>query len=179
MNKDNDYVLSSNEKINKILKHQNTINLQINDTQYKEVVEMGINKKAPFIKDKNSVADAVIICSFKNFAQAKNGECTLVTENTSDFSDIKDDRKIHPEIRAFIGCEFDYSINIADVINQIEPEAVSKEVIEIVKATISQKVCEEHDFQDGCWRSSCYGGLTWHKICQKCGLYFDTGEAYD
>ncbi|MCW8838456.1 MAG: PIN domain-containing protein, partial [Thiovulaceae bacterium] len=164
---------------NKILNHKNTINLKINDEQYKEVVNMGINKKAPFIKDKNSVADAVIVCAFKGFAQTNNGECILVTENKSDFSDVKDEREIHPEIRAYIDCEFDYSINIADVINQIEPESVSEEVVEVVKATISQKVCVEHDFQDGCWRPSRYGGLTWHKICQKCGLYFDTGEAFD
>jgi predicted nucleic acid-binding protein len=175
----NAYVLSAGDKINKILSHRNTIDIQINDEDYKEVVHMGINKKAPFIKNKNSVADAVIVCTFKKFAQVKDGECILVTENKTDFSDTKDERKIHPEISAFIGCEFDYSINIADVINKIEPDAVSDEMIEIVEETVNQIVCEEHDFQDGCWRPSHYGGLTWHKICQKCGSYFDTGESYD
>lgn len=175
---DKHYILLSNDKINQILNHKNTIHCQIKSEHYKEVFNMGINKKAPF-KNKNSVADAVIVCAFKEFVQEKKGEYVLITENKTDFSDTKDERKIHPDIGSFVGCEFDYFINIGDVINEIKPDAVSEEIIEIVEATINQNVCEKHDFQDGYWRSSQYGGLTWHKFCQKCGLSFDTGESYD
>lgn len=174
------YNILQGDTIDKILSHHNVINMPLIDSHYKEVVELGKEKKAPF-KNKNSMSDALILCAFKDYVMQEQATCIFITENTMDFSDTTvDNRNVHPDIKEFVANNFQYSINIGDVINEILPHGIEEQVINLITNDIANKNCTKHDFQDGCWRISRYGGgLSWHQICKNCGLYFDTGELYE
>ena len=73
------------------------------DLEYARVVQRGLDKKAPFGSDKNSVADALLIELYSTqISQVDPGEVyCFVTSNYRDFSLPNGDRRQpHPDIAA-------------------------------------------------------------------------------
>ena len=73
--------------------------IQISDTAKVRAAERAIAKRAPFHKQKNSVADAVLVEAFQEFRTGHTGEYEtfrFVTHNITDFSG-KDHRKPHDD----------------------------------------------------------------------------------
>jgi hypothetical protein len=73
--------------------------IQISDSAKVKAAERAIAKKAPFHKQKNSVADAALIEAFNEFRTAHEGDYEsfrFITHNVTDFSG-KDHRKPHDD----------------------------------------------------------------------------------
>jgi len=89
-----------------------------------KAAERAILKKAPFHKNKNSFADAVIVETF--FDQQLSDETKkyyFITHNTKDFSSVSDNRVYHEDFSEFFSSEnVFYSTNLTETINSISPE---------------------------------------------------------
>ena len=87
------------------------------------VVQRGLDKRAPFHHAKNSVADAVLV---ETYRAAAGGELVdpsdhfgFVTHNTKDFSDPKDHRRPHPDLGdCFMGPHSGYFIRLEDALSR-------------------------------------------------------------
>lgn len=63
------------------------------------IVDRAIHRKKPFTETKTELKDAIIWLSYAQCAESKNlFDCILLTGNTSDFCDKKDNSKIHEEL---------------------------------------------------------------------------------
>lgn len=96
-------------------------------------VQRALDKKAPFHKDKNSVADAVLIETFKSFKEM-NGEGTyfFITDNHTDFSSQgKDNRKPHPDFADIFDENTHYFLTLVHVIEEIAPELLTDFISEL------------------------------------------------
>lgn len=189
------------ERIDKILRHPDNKRITSSSDLLEKTVRRGCDKKAPFINNKNSVADAVILESFLEFISkhAENHNCTFsfVTVNTNDFSDRKDNRKPHPELgEPFSSGEVRFSINIADEINTLvntllpadtrSKNLLSNEIIQHVyswpDAGLNLSICprcKENKMEYIGGHPSQYGGWSVWQICRKCGFKWDTGIPID
>ena len=157
-----------------------------------KAAQRGYEKKAPFASGKNSTADAIILEAYLAFYQRHEpGQCTFsfITLNTSDFADPKDHRRPHPDLgEPFNTSAIRYSINLAEEINRLTTELppapkrdkklLSEEIVRRIDLwpveQYSQGICPSCGAKalvEGGWR-----GYTWHKLCAKCGRFFDTGE---
>lgn len=100
------------------------------------VTDRAIAARAPYHRDKNSVADAVIIetysealspvaCRKRNFA--------FVTHNTKDFSELNGDRrKPHSDlVDLFSSPSSTYWVSMVDLIRQVDPELLVDHIIEM------------------------------------------------
>ena len=85
-----------------------------------------LDKLAPFHKDKNSIADAVLIETYRDIlAQRSHDEVfAFVTHNKHDFSDMAgDERKPHPDFSdMFLLDHSSYSLALGEVLNDYAPE---------------------------------------------------------
>jgi len=176
--------------IDTLFAHDGTMNLTVSDDIKFQVVQRGLYKVAPFHRSKNSVADAVIAEEFKMATQTlfKSGAswAAFVTDNKSDFSDPNNPTAPHPDLNDCFGYDqrISYSINIAEVLNSIKKDSLPNEIVQHVTMHPGYRelFCERggnHNFVDAGWLPSPFGGRTWHKRCEKCGLLFDTGEMMD
>lgn len=92
--------------------------------------QRAIEKKAPFHRGKNSMADAIIIETYaeciSNQAETSNN-FAFVTHNKSDFSNEVGNQKIpHSDFAAlFSSAKSLYFINLAEALRQIEPSLVT------------------------------------------------------
>lgn len=96
-------------------------------------VQRALDKKAPFHKDKNSVADAVLIETFQSFKEM-NGEGVyfFITDNHTDFSaEGKDNRKAHPDFDDIFDENTHYFLTLVHVIEQIAPELLTDFISEL------------------------------------------------
>lgn len=84
-----------------------------------------LDKRAPFHRSKNSVADSILIELFYDFMKDKNGVFHFVTENYTDFSSLTDRRNPHPDFGEIFSDNVHYHLDIAEAINSIEPELLS------------------------------------------------------
>jgi hypothetical protein len=88
--------------------------------------ERAIAGRAPFQKNKNSIADAVLIELYAEAAASRTGEDVLafVTHNKHDFSAIaSDERQPHPDLAPLFDNENSiYSLNLAELLNAFAPE---------------------------------------------------------
>ena len=86
--------------VNRVLKlFENAIEFRISDASKIRAAERAIAKRAPFHKQKNSVADAVLVEAFQEFRTQHADEYEsfrFVTHNVTDFS-AKDHRKPHDD----------------------------------------------------------------------------------
>jgi hypothetical protein len=91
--------------------------------------QRGIAKQAPFHKGKNSMSDALIIETYREYVAqcAKPGDrFAFVTHNKHDFGDPTDHRLPHPEIaNMFSRIKSLYSINLGETLRRIKPEMVT------------------------------------------------------
>lgn len=163
--------------------------IQITHTQQHKnnVIQRAIDKTFPFHRNKNSIKDALISESFVEFSKQLPDDCDklyFITDNVDDFSNISNKTLPHPDWADTFDDNIIYSINIAAVINEIEPESIDKEVEEEIQER-STDVCvdgKNHNFdtENGFWKNSMYGGgLSWHYRCKKCGITYDTGDYWD
>jgi rubrerythrin len=162
---------------------------QINHTQEHKnnVIQRAIDKTFPFHRNKNSIKDALISESFIEFTKQLPADCDkvyFITDNVDDFSDVSNKTLPHPDWADNFNDDIIYSINIAAVINTVEPESIEKEVEEEIQER-STDVCvdgKNHSFdtENGFWKNSMYGGgLSWHYRCKKCGITYDTGDYWN
>ena len=100
----------------------------IDDSFLINVAKRGLEKKAPFHKQRNSIADALLMEIFIKVSIANGNEkCYFVTHNTHDFSSITDDRNVHNDYSMFFNGKTKlYSINIRNVLNEIDPDIVEE-----------------------------------------------------
>ena len=109
------------EKLDKILDHKNTTIIPTTDQELLLASKRALNKKAPFVKNKNSIGDALLIESVLKFQRENNSETIyFVTLNTEDFSDNSDKRKVHSDLSPiFESMNIQYSINPTEIIEQL------------------------------------------------------------
>lgn len=84
--------------------------------------QRAIERRAPFHKTKNSMADALLIEIYGEVVIANPGEAfCFVTRNWHDFS-AADHRQPHPDIAALFGSASLYSINLAETLRDNFPD---------------------------------------------------------
>ncbi|MBE0407567.1 MULTISPECIES: PIN domain-containing protein [Gammaproteobacteria] len=92
-------------------------------------IQRGLEKRAPFHINKNSVADAVIIEQFFEFMSSLNRSCDtciFVTHNHNDFSS-KDHRKPHSDFdEIFSFSNSLYFNNLTPAIDHIDPDLLAE-----------------------------------------------------
>jgi hypothetical protein len=94
-----------------------------------------VEKRAPFHKGKNSMADAIIIETYGACLRhkiAKGQRFAFVTHNKSDFS-LPDgnEKQPHPDIDAYFSrIKSHYSLNLAETIRNYAPELVTDVMIQ-------------------------------------------------
>ena len=98
-----------------------------------KAAERAIEKRAPFHRAKNNMADAVIMESFIVELNADSKSRLLfVTHNTEDFSmPIGNKKNPHPDFASLFStgrCE--YYISLSEALNSIQPDLVSELLIE-------------------------------------------------
>lgn len=93
--------------------------------------QRAIDKRAPFHRDRNSMADAVLIETYGQLVNAEAGtRFVFVTHNKHDFSDV-DQRLPHPDFVGFFSrVKSLYFINLAEALRRIEPSLVSDVMFE-------------------------------------------------
>lgn len=101
------------------------ISLDISESARLKSVARALEKKAPFHRSKNSVADAILIELFYEFSIGKDGEFHFVTENYTDFSSLTDRRNPHPDFSEIFCDNAHYHLDVAEAINSIDSELLS------------------------------------------------------
>ncbi|GHT67998.1 hypothetical protein FACS1894110_14580 [Spirochaetia bacterium] len=96
--------------------------IELSDNIISLVFRRALDKKAPFHRNKNSIADALLMEQFHQFSVESSYQTLyFITHNTDDFSDTQDNRRIHPDYNGYFEKEnVRYEINIMNVINQID-----------------------------------------------------------
>jgi hypothetical protein len=98
------------------------------DETLQRVVQRGLAKKAPFHHAKNSVADAVLIETYRTVTAGALVDPAdrygFVTHNIKDFSDPKDHRRPHPDLQdCLAGPHSGYFVRLEDVLALHVPDA--------------------------------------------------------
>lgn len=97
--------------------------------------QRAIEKKAPFHRDKNSMADAILIETYAECLRDKAASSirfAFVTHNKQDFSIENGNHKIpHPDFAGFFSrIKSLYFINLAEALRRVEPSLVTDIVLE-------------------------------------------------
>jgi hypothetical protein len=97
--------------------------------------QRAIEKKAPFHRDRNSMADAVIIEMYAECVRGQAGggvRFAFVTHNKSDFSIENGNQKLpHPDFAAFFSrIKSLYFINLPEALRRVEPSLVTDIMLE-------------------------------------------------
>lgn len=95
--------------------------------------ERAIEKKAPFHKNKNSMADAMIMEIFFDQLPSEDSENTysFITHNTKDFSSSSDNRIHHEDFdEHFSRADSSYYINLANVLKDIDSDILNDYIAE-------------------------------------------------
>jgi hypothetical protein len=98
--------------------------------------QRAIDKRAPFHRDRNSMADAILIESYADCVAARGAAGTrfaFVTHNKHDFSAPGGNQKLpHPDIASlFSRVKSQYFINLAELLRRVEPSLVSDVMMEL------------------------------------------------
>ena len=104
--------------------------IQSTDAVTLRAARRAVDKRAPFHRDRNSMADAILIETYSDCVQAKNGagqRFAFVTHNKHDFSVAGGSQKLpHPDIAGcFSRIKSLYFINLPELLRRIEPSLVS------------------------------------------------------
>jgi hypothetical protein len=97
--------------------------------------QRAIEKKAPFHRDKNSMADAILIETYAECVYDKSAlsiRFAFVTHNKNDFSIENGNHKIpHPDFAGFFSrIKSLYFINLAEALRRVEPSLVTDIMLE-------------------------------------------------
>ncbi len=98
--------------------------------------QRAIDKRAPFHRDKNSMADALIIETYAEYVRDKAASGTrfaFVTYNKNDFSMVNGNEKLpHPDFADYFSrIKSLYFINLAELLRRVEPSLVSDVMFEL------------------------------------------------
>lgn len=116
---------STINRVEKLIQSAELIN--ISKRSKVAAVQRGLDKKAPFHINKNSVADAVIIEQFYEFSLDVDAtdSCFFITHNHNDFS-AKDHRKPHEDFDVIFNRENVYYFNnLASALNIIDEDVLA------------------------------------------------------
>ena len=96
--------------------------------------QRAIDKKAPFHRDKNAMADAILIEMYSDCVREKASSgvpFAFITHNKSEFSSENNHRTPHPDI-AFLFSRIKslYFINLAEALRRVEPSLVTDIMLE-------------------------------------------------
>ena len=152
-----DYLLG---KLEKILNHKNALKIKTIDQDILLASKRALEKKAPFIKNKNSFGDALLIESILRFQRETAVESIyFVTLNTEDFSDTSERLKVHPDLsEIFEEMKIHYSINPPEIIEHLLSIKIPPVIKEIYATDIGPMIQMYSDeFPDLCIR--CGGNL--------------------
>ncbi|EJZ8384442.1 PIN domain-containing protein [Klebsiella oxytoca] len=103
-----------------------SVSLEASESVKLKAVMRALEKRAPFHRSKNSVADAILIELFHDFSKDKDGVFHFITENYTDFSSLTDRRNHHSDFDEIFTGNFYYHLDIAEAINSIEPELLNE-----------------------------------------------------
>ena len=181
--------------IEKIFRDSNTHKLICSDEIWKCAAQLALDKKAPFHRNKNSIADALIYLQFKDCVEKVKKidsriEFYFVTDNFKDFSSSLDHREPHEDFVIFHTDNVNYYIDPYKALerldfNNIPPDEFDLFEIGLRMLRYASSPCiseEGHSFneKEGRWFHSQFGGgLSWHLMCRKCGALQDTGDFFD
>jgi hypothetical protein len=143
-------------------------------------------KKAPFTRNKNSVADALI---FESFAEAVARRASpdyafsFVTSNKDDFSSKADHRLPHPDIAAvFDAPNVHYDNNIGDALNRLQPGTIPEQLVNEMGEPFDWTHPRCPDCALGVLSiteaepSAFSGGWSYFAVCDHCGFRWYTGD---
>ena len=183
VNKTADYNIMT---IEQMMSHVLTKVIDHSDDVIKKSVEWALQNKRPFRKNKNSIGDALIMFSAIEHAKENEyKEVYFISNNTEDFSDDKNKKEIHSDIKPlFDEANIKYSINLPEVLKNVFRSSIRDEIVQDFNNTniIEQKQycpkCSDNVEMYGSWKPS-YAGLTWQYTCPKCRYSIDTGDYFD
>jgi hypothetical protein len=145
-------------RIDAIFVHANTVVIETTEAYLARAGRRGYDKRAPFVTNKNSVADGVIIEMFSDRVQQQKADDVLyfVSENKTDFSDPENHNRPHPDFAEIFndGDHVKYSLNVAETLNEIaasvlptgEAEPIPEEVVQEVDAFVERQQAEQLDW---------------------------------
>jgi hypothetical protein len=124
---------STLDRIEKLLTTRASI--QPTDAVFLRAAQRAIDRRAPFHRDKNCMADALIIEMYGEYVTcnaARGVRFAFVTHNKADFSTEKGNQKLpHPDLSAFFSrVKSLYFINLAEALRRVEPSLVSEVMLE-------------------------------------------------
>jgi len=102
--------------------------IDITDSVKIKASERALNKKAPFHKNKNSMADALILeLFFEQSLLKEDQDFFFITHNTKDFSSESDNRLHHEDYHEYFSKNnTHYSIKLLEIINSISPDMLDE-----------------------------------------------------
>jgi hypothetical protein len=104
----------------------NSTKVEISDSIKVACSDRAYAKKAPFHKNKNSMADALLLETFFSKVDDTN-KFYFITHNTKDFSSERDNRNAHEDFEEYFSKEnVNYSINLHNIINDISPNTLTE-----------------------------------------------------
>ncbi|NLL20072.1 MAG: DUF4935 domain-containing protein [Clostridia bacterium] len=166
-------------EIDALLEHSNTKVITINNEVKLQSIDWAVLNKAPMHK-KNSMKDTLIILSSLYYTKSHRlSPYIFISSNYKDFANEADKKAIHSDIEELASeIEFMYFSNIGEALNHIEAGLISDELVQQIELDSSVRKCYEcgATMNEGSWRPSRYGGLTWQYTCYSCGARYDTGE---
>jgi hypothetical protein len=119
-----DAVNDSVARIEEILKKSSV--RKTNSAVKQRVTDRALQKKAPYHRSQNSVADAILVEIYNDMLTEKvkkRHKCAFVTHNTKDFSELNGDRrKPHADLAPLFKSKRSvYAVSIVDVIKTVDP----------------------------------------------------------
>jgi predicted nucleic acid-binding protein len=136
--------------------------LIVAESELVRVAQRGLEKKAPFHRNKNSVADAVLIELYGEVSQGRptDEQYFFVTSNSEDFSTQQGDRRLpHPDIAGmFDGDTSTYLLGVdglgsalADYLGEEFEEVLAMSDFQEDPRTLAEIVEAEQEFFDRIW----------------------------
>ena len=120
--------------------------------------QRGIERKAPFQRQRNGIIDAISIETYKDIiAQSQLQRFAFVTHNVNDFSSPGNPKLPHPDLAdLFTNNRSRYFITLGEALRSIQPERLVDLVIEHEwkeqpRRKIAEVVAAEHEFFEKVW----------------------------
>lgn len=116
--------------IREILANDKVVHISTSPAIKLAAADRGLNRKAPFTKDKNSCGDAVLLEAVLTFQKEKSGDpLYFVTLNVHHFSNNSNPKEPHDDLRdTFALLNIRYSISPGDMIEELGKIVVPPEV---------------------------------------------------
>jgi hypothetical protein len=110
--------------------------LAVSEGAQLRAAQRALDRRAPFHRDKNSIADALLIETYAeclNAPDAKGVRFAFVTHNKNDFSVPNGNHKLpHPDIANFFSrVRSLYFVNLVEALRRVDPSMVSEVMLEL------------------------------------------------